>query len=211
MLSNALPTRADIDPPSNKRLLVALAIALALHAALMTIPLNKQLTTPAKNHPISITIIRKQIAKPQTKQEIINEVAPPQIEYPPAAHESPKADQPIPPTSESGATKPAPPQRQATDPSMEIGAKDKSTVFDPRLRNRLTQQRNRVQKFAPRSAEFMTSTGTFIQNGDSCAEVRELVPLDIDSNVTQPFRIKCTKRRRSAEDTDRLARKYGIP
>lgn len=91
------------------------------------------------------------------------------------------------------------------------GAKARSTVFDPRLAQRLSQERARVPKFKKPNAEYMTTTGTFVQNGDSCSERRALVPSDIDSNVTQAFNIKCTKRRRPQADIDRLAEKYGIP
>ncbi|SHG11567.1 hypothetical protein SAMN04487965_3315 [Microbulbifer donghaiensis] len=93
----------------------------------------------------------------------------------------------------------------------EAGAKSRATVFDPRLARKLASERNRVQKFESGNIELMTATGTFIRKDDYCAEIRELVPSDIDSNVSQHFKIKCTKRRRPQEETDRLARKYGIP
>ncbi len=102
---------------------------------------------------------------------------------------------------------PEPPQAVQPIP----GAKTRSTVFDPRMVNKLKGERNRVRQVRSRDTEFTTNTGMFVQRGDSCWEEKDLLPGDIDSNVTQRFKIKCTINRRSQKDIDRLADKYGIP
>lgn len=57
----------------------------------------------------------------------------------------------------------------------ENGTKSRSTIFDLRLAGKLTYERNKVQKFASGDTEFMTANSTFIQSGDSCAEIRKLI------------------------------------
>ena len=102
-------------------------------------------------------------------------------------------------------------QQNARGHEQTGGAKSRSTVFDTRLAGRLRRERNKVPIFTAHKVEFMTATGTYIQHGDRCVEVKKLILSDIDSNLSQPFKVKCTKRLRPKEDTDRLARKYGIP
>ncbi|WP_288132765.1 hypothetical protein [Microbulbifer sp.] len=91
------------------------------------------------------------------------------------------------------------------------GAKSRSTVFDPSLSQQLQKARNRVQKFETRDTNQATENGVFIQRGNKCWEFKKLLPAGNETNVTQRFNINCSERRRTQEDIDRLAEKYGIP
>ncbi|WP_346839521.1 hypothetical protein [Microbulbifer sp. SAOS-129_SWC] len=223
----------DAAPPSKRPLWLALAAALLLHIAVLGIPLAKQEESRESRRTIDVTLVKPPAKpEPQSAPQPDTVTAPPQrLPQIPAERQSPEKPVSIAPaeparaptaptaetTSESNTPEPSTlqpktliPATGAVEPPRD-GAKRRSTVFDPRLRQQLSHERNKVKKFKPRQAEYMTNTGTFIQHGDTCGEYRELVPQDIDSHVVQWFKIKCTKRRRPQEDIDRLARKYGIP
>ncbi|MFC6635218.1 hypothetical protein [Microbulbifer taiwanensis] len=200
-------------------MILALLIAVALHAMLLTLPLSPDRNPPPYSAPIRITIVQPPV--PESAPAPTEAVGPPGEPALPTKSESPvgavnPADTALSLEKQTVSTAPAeevsgtidqPLQTIAPDP----GAKSRSTVFDPRLAEKLARERKRVQKFDSRDTEHMTSTGTFVQQGDRCWEVKKLLPDDIDSNLTQDFNVKCTKRRRPGDDIDRLARKYGIP
>jgi len=214
------PLPADAGPPSNRPLWLALAAAVLLHIAALGIPFVEREKSREPTRTIDLTLL-KPMAKPEPQ------TAPqPDTTNPPAPRPRAPAERKAPqkiistdtldpaPAAPTAETSPGPPsQTPATegDEAPHEGARHRSTVFDPRLREQLSHERNKVKKFVPRRAEYMTNTGTFIQHGDTCGEIRELVPQDIDGHAEQWFQIKCTKRRRPQEDIDRLARKYGIP
>ncbi|WP_308367997.1 MULTISPECIES: hypothetical protein [unclassified Microbulbifer] len=216
------------DTIFSPRLALSLLIATLLHIALLSLPLALPSKTEPANNSIQITIVhnnhkatgltaapykndKTETAADTTASSKVDsstgpakENKPDKLNHPPSR---PDATAAAPATSNKNeAITKTTQQLPTTD-----GAKERSTVFDPRLAKKLARERNKVRKFKSRDTEFMTANGTFVQNGNTCAEIRELVPLDIDSNVSQSFKIKCTKRRRSQEDIDRLARKYGIP
>ncbi|WP_193165229.1 hypothetical protein [Microbulbifer hainanensis] len=211
-----IPPATNPHSPAGKRLAITLAIALAFHAALLLIPVTWHLQTAADRRPFEVTIRHIQTPVPKEK--------PTAQRTSPEAHKETRT-RPETKPEQKAVPKPRQPKIESTQPRIDTrpeplsappqapveGAKSRSTVFDAGLRNRLEHERNRVKKFTPPNAEYMTANGTFIQRGDYCAEIRELVPQDMDSHVTQEFKIKCTKRRRPQEDIDRLARKYGIP
>ncbi|MCW8126532.1 hypothetical protein [Microbulbifer halophilus] len=93
----------------------------------------------------------------------------------------------------------------------ESGAKSRSTVFDPNLAKKLARERHKVRKFKSEDDNYRTATGTFVQQGDRCWEVLQLVSGDTSSESSQWLRRKCPGASRSKSDIDRLARKYGIP
>ena len=228
------PLQPDTPGNSDKSpLAVALLCALALHLLLLAVPQSLNKLRHRDTPTLHINLIHntsqpmplpKSVEKPASKPE--------QAEKPREPKKLPTAQQPKPAQKNSAPApekarntqrKSSPPQEASTihnrnpatqtpSPTEKLdGAKSRSTVFDPRLAGRLAQERNKVKKFTPRSAEYMTSTGTFIQNGNKCVEVKKLIAIDIDSNLSQEFKIKCTKRRRPQADIDRLAEKYGIP
>lgn len=218
-------------------LLIALLCALILHALLFLLPLS--ITTERALHrtPIAVTLTRTPISlppatnvpdkhvtkEPHRKQE--GELAPPKDKEQAAVRKSATPSEPqstiiVQPTPEEipqpvtnlTEDKVSPAINQNTQGTEKVeGAKSRSTIFNPRLAGRIRRERNKVQNFTAPSTEFMTATGTYIQHGDRCVEVKKLILSDIDSNLSQPFKVKCTKRRRAQEDIDRLTRKYGIP
>lgn len=212
--------------PVQKRVLVALLAAVLLHALVFLLPINldseihppsipiQLQIVPAPASPARATSAQEKSARPAEATQT-DPARPDKAGPDPTGAEQPPAQRKVAPTPDSQQVVPQTIIETLGErkqlPIVEEGAKSRSTLFDPRLATRLEQERNKVQKFEARSAEYMTANGTFIQNGDRCAEIRSLVPSDIDSNVSQAFKIKCTKRQRPQEDIDRLARKYGIP
>ena len=221
----------------HRPILTALITAAIIHGLLFTIPIEFFERTPKQAAPIYLKIFPPppRDAEPATPPPATT--APEVPSNPSANHTLPKrsaAQQPaaIEPTRSQKRSAPPPittratPREKSTDetprqvpvpstegshPQVESGAKTRSTVFDPRLSQQLDDVRNQVQKFEVLNSEHSTDNGRFVQKGNKCWEERKLLPGDIDSNVTQRFNIKCSKRRRSQEDIDRLARKYGIP
>lgn len=215
------PPLPVVSRPPSRRVTVAVVIAVALHGILLTLPVSLYREPPPRPAPLRITISQPP-APEVAPAEPVDHLAEPEL---PAEPEPPvKTANPVDPVpatpekpirTEKKTTPPAPQQDTAgsTDrpATPESGAKSRSTVFDPRLARELARERNRVKAFDPGDAEVMTATGTFIRKGNHCEEVKKVLPGDIDNNLTQPFTIKCTKRRRPREDIDRLAREYGIP
>ncbi|WP_226648276.1 hypothetical protein [Microbulbifer variabilis] len=100
------------------------------------------------------------------------------------------------------------------DATLEVpaasGAKSKAIVFDPKLKRILNQERNRVRPLESSDALYTTATGTFVQLGDKCFDLKDL-PAGSDSDLNPWFRTKCPKNTRSQADINRLAEKYRIP
>lgn len=210
-----------LEDPLSRRILLALLLALALHAALLLLPLSLDRELPRRNPPIRITIVQP------PKPEVVP--APAKTIEPAAATTEPPAATPAKPASPSKPTKPKPspatpkptaevekqpaPVQSAGDtrpPPAETGAKSRSTVFDPGLAKKLARERNKVRRFESEDARYRTATGTFVQQGDRCWEVVQLVG-DTSTESSQWLRRKCPGTSRSGADIDRLARKYGIP
>lgn len=204
----------------------ALLIAVALHVILLALPSPLLQDHAARNTTLRLTITQLPEPGPTpVPQAEVGEPAPlGSAPTPPSpARRMDSADTKQRPTKPaesiqrqqeadiSHRDKPVSSQQPIEMHPLEGGARSRSTVFDPRLAAKLSHERNQVQKFLSGNTELMTANGTFIRKGDYCAEIRRLIPSDIDSNVSQHFRIKCTKRRRPQEDIDRLAREYGIP
>ncbi|WP_237060535.1 hypothetical protein [Microbulbifer sediminum] len=225
----------------DRRLLVSLTLALCLHVLFIAIPLQQQQRQLAKDKSLHVALTRspatgsKETTQRETGTEQDRKTTPttavtapdgntrkPTIPEAPTDSPEPRSETPPAPARKGTATQ-KPVSRAVSEPVTEApskqpptannhqGAKTRSTIFDPRLLRQLEQERNKVQKFKKLEAEFMTATGTFIQNGDYCAEIRKVLVGDADSNLYQPFTIKCTKWRRPQEDIDRQAEKYGIP
>ena len=214
------------------RTAIALLIATVMHAALLTLPLEFYSGQSSKPEPIAITL-RYEAApatqRPEREQRqesstpgtpVTGSVKNPQTETAKKTTPNPQKK------TRAIKSRPAEIHRPSPEPAdisgsnahtvqpalpTESGAKHRSTVFDPRLSENLAQERNKVRKFKSRDTEYATDSGRFFQKGDSCWEEKNLLPGDIDSNVSQRFNIKCAKTRRSREDIDRLAKKYGIP
>lgn len=222
----------------DRRLLVSLALALSLHSLFIAIPLQQQQLLNNKSIHVTLTqppatgstgtAQQDSGARKDRTTKHPPVTAPNENTEKPATPEAPtdslepRQETPAPPASKDAATQKATqkvvsepvtaaPAEQPTTADSHQGAKTRSTVFDPRLARQLEQERNKVQKFKKPEAELMTATGTFIQNGNYCAEIRKVLVGDADSYIYQDFKIKCTKRRRPQEDIDRLAEKYGIP
>lgn len=203
----------------SRRAIVALLIAVTLHAVLLTLPVTLEREPPAERAPINVTIAQppkpEPVSAPPEPVEQSTEPALP-AKPEPAAEPADPAPPPAGP-KDTARTESRPAQKAPGTVTIEpidqpeTGAKSRSTVFDPRLAGKLDGARNRVQQFDSGNTEVMTATGTFIRKGNRCEEVKKLLPGDIDSNLSQPFKIKCTKRSRPQEDIDRLAREYGIP
>lgn len=209
-----------------RRMWLALLIAIALHGILLTLP-SPLLKDQAPRRTAFLLTIARPPEKKATPVPAADVSEPPNTESAPGPRPSAgKAD--LSDIGQHRATHEESTRRQkksafprkgnsvSSDQPVEMhrsesGAKSHSTVFDPRLAAKLSHERNKVQKFASDNTEFMTATGTFIRKDDYCAEIRRLIPSDIDSNVSQHFKIKCTRKQRAQEDIERLARKYGIP
>jgi len=95
--------------------------------------------------------------------------------------------------------------------TVDPGAKRQATVFDPLLEKKLARERNKVRKFQPEEANYTTATGTFVQVGDRCFDVKDLPAGNTDSDLNPWFKAKCPNNSRSQAEIDRLAEKYGIP
>lgn len=221
--------RANGD--STRPLLVGLTLALILHAIFLLLPYSpgsERIRQPSKFQ-LTLTAptpsIEKSPLQSEKTEDASQEVsrsepsksAHPEPIAPQNKQQEPKQNtsQPVAEPKASGAAveqgnpeiPPEPPKAAPSTP----GAKTRSTVFDPRMTKKLKFERNRVRQVQSRDTEYTTNGGMFVQRGDKCWEEKDLLPGDIDSNVSQRFKIKCTINRRSQQDIDRLAEKYGIP
>lgn len=220
-----MPRTAQLQPDTafSPRLALSLLIAILLHAALLPLlPSLPTKTRPARN-PLQVTITHNDRATaPTTDSRKNNQAETPTDSKARSKSDPVKEDNTNHPEAEASTTT-APTAMGRSEaikeaikevlaqPRTTNSAQEPSTVFDPRLAEKIARERNKVKKFKSRDTEMMTVNGTFVQNGDKCYEIRELLPHDIDSNVSQRFNIKCSKRRRPEEDIERLAHKYGIP
>lgn len=210
------------QPALSRRTLLALLVAAALHLLLLALPISFDLDRPQRA-PILITIAQppKPAETPVTETSPLEDRPPAEeaetIDIPPPANtakEAPKIENPftVPENTPPAArTADATVEQPAKPAAPEGGAKSRSTVFDPGLAKKLARERNKVRKFKAEDAEYRTTTGTFVQRGDRCWEVKQLISGDTSSESSQWLRQKCPKNSRSRSDIDRLARKYGIP
>ncbi|WP_444884897.1 hypothetical protein [Microbulbifer sp. PSTR4-B] len=229
----------DNETSISWRLWVSLAIALSLHMVLLTIPvsvppdnqLNKQSTIrfilkhkkPTASSPINSpdSAGRPKRSVTTTKPKVgQNEVLPAAsaTAKPPSSGIQQKHEAPIRVTTSehrdlANTTQPENLSSQKavtlTVPA-ESGAKSKAVVFDPRLKRALDRENNKVRQLQTKDALYTTATGTFVQLGDKCFDLKDL-PAGSDSDLNPWFRAKCPKNSRSQADIERLAEKYGIP
>ncbi|MFA0811124.1 hypothetical protein [Microbulbifer epialgicus] len=97
------------------------------------------------------------------------------------------------------------------DMPVNFGTESQSTVFDPVMERKLARERSKVPRFEHTEVNYTTATGTFVQVGDRCFDVKDMPPGNRNSDLNPWFGAKCPNNSRSKEDIDRLAEKYGIP
>ncbi|MBB3061396.1 hypothetical protein [Microbulbifer rhizosphaerae] len=226
--STTIPLRTGSETSDTWRLAISLTIALGVHAALITIPVSLVPLLPgtaaSNKYPLKIILLSSKNTEASQAPNTDHPTTPAKPRKPErrSAEKSNKAEAGRPPApsrpdaeiQSKSTPKPETPSTAGTR-SMDIpadsGAKSRSTVFDPKLEKKLARERNKVRKFKSRDTEYTTTTGTFVQQGDRCWEVKKSDPSDMSSESSLWFRMKCPKASRSESDIDRLAEKYGIP
>ena len=172
----------------------ALLIAVAVHVFLLALPVSLHRDMLPRRTPLHFTITRPLEPSPAPVPEVTQ---PPDTKSKPEPELSagstdsvniqrsgPSAKEPIPPQKEPdvpGEDIPSAIDRPATAYQPNTRAKSRSTVFDPRLAGKLAEERNRVQKFESTNTDYMTTTGTFVQRGDRCWDVKQLISGDTSS------------------------------
>ncbi len=236
-----LSNRVDLQNKSKKaetwRLIISLTLSLGAHAVLICIPIalapRALETREASRTPIEIILIRRDIKK-------VPPVANSKIDYltvEPNSTHSISPQKPENNTKERSSE--VEPRRKSTirenykvqvktklrpekhpvptviNPQLSVPtdprAGSQSTVFDPKLEEKLIRDRNKVRKFLPKDARYKTSTGRFVQIGDRCWDVKDVPVSNKNSDLNPWFRAKCPNNSRAQSDIDRLAEKYGIP
>ncbi|WP_445366044.1 hypothetical protein ACJJJB_08295 [Microbulbifer sp. ANSA001] len=220
------------------RLAISLVIAVAVHIGLLIIPMSiAPDTSPGIASPLEINLLaNKKIEVPRADDTELppSHIKPQElegyttettgnnvIEVTPSTPNinggsitnadssstiSKQIDQPQNP-DHLGMEKPTP----TLEASGDSEARSQPTVFDPVLERKLAQQRNRVRRLERTEAMYTTTTGTFVEVGDRCFNVKDLPPGNTNSDLNPWFRAKCPDNSRSKAEIDRLAEKYGIP
>ncbi|WP_444913799.1 hypothetical protein [Microbulbifer sp. TRSA007] len=218
------PSLSNIKTTQNWRFAVSVLIAIGTHIALIVVPVSiAPGPTPRTKTSLEVKLLASFTPLPSTspptdeepsavsKQEInaqtdavpitsppipdrLNKVKPAKIEEPP-----PKLEGALEARPHSGDFPTAP--RSGRQPS----------VFNPALERKIARERNKVRRYQPTENRYQTSTGTFVQVGDRCFDVKELPATNTDSDLNPWFGAKCPDNSRSQAEIDRLAEKYGIP
>ncbi|WP_444913086.1 hypothetical protein [Microbulbifer sp. PAAF003] len=221
--NTATPSLSNIKTTQNWRFAVSVLIAIGTHIALIVVPVsiapdptprtNTSLEVkllapftplPSKSPPTAEepSVVSEQDTAPTDAVTVtsppipdsLNKVKPVKIEEPP-----PKLEGALEARPHSGDFPTAP--RSGRQP----------TVFNPALERKIARERNKVRRYQPTENRYQTSTGTFVQVGDRCFDVKELPATNTDSDLNPWFGAKCPDNSRSQAEIDRLAEKYGIP
>ncbi|WP_445354199.1 hypothetical protein ACJJI5_12525 [Microbulbifer sp. EKSA008] len=217
------PALSNIKTTKNWRFAVSVLIAIGTHIALIVVPVSiAPSPTPRTNTSLEVNLLAPFTSLPST--------SPPTAEEPSVVSEQDTAPTDAvtvtsPPISDSlNKVKPAkieePPPKlegalEARPHSEDLPTAPRSgrqpSVFNPALERKIARERNKVRRYQPTENRYQTSTGTFVQVGDRCFDVKELPATNTDSDLNPWFGAKCPDNSRSQAEIDRLAEKYGIP
>ncbi|WP_413661973.1 hypothetical protein ACG1BZ_11875 [Microbulbifer sp. CNSA002] len=217
------PSLSNIKTTQNWRFAVSVLIAIGTHIALIVVPVSiAPGPTPRTNTSLEVKLLAPFTPLPST--------SPPTAEEPSVVSEQDTAPTDVvtvtsPPIPDSlNNVKPTkieePPPKlegalEARPHSEDFPIAPRSgrqpTVFNPVLERKIARERNKVRRYQPTENRYQTSTGTFVQVGDRCFDVKELPATNTDSDLNPWFGAKCPDNSRSQAEIDRLAEKYGIP
>lgn len=191
--STTIPLRSGSEASDTWRLAIALAIALGLHAVLITIPVSLASLNPgtatSNQSPLQIILLSDKNTEappaPNTDHPS-TQARPRKLERRSVEKSNKTGAERAPAPSRAGAetqnkstSKPAPPSTadiRPMDIPADSGAKSRSTVFDPQLQKKLARERNKVRKFEYRDTEYRTATGTFVQQGIAVGTSKNRTP-----------------------------------